>query len=540
VLAAAALCFAGLRLAFVSVPLERDEGEYAYIAQRLLAGDAPYRDAFDQKPPAIFLAYAAAFALLGESIEAIHGFLYAWTALTALCLHALVRRLAGGLAAAFAALVFAIASTDASLAATAANTEIFMLLPAVGALACLVRGLEAGSAARWWLACGSLSAAAAWFKPVAAPEAVFAAGFAVAAQLARGAGVRAALAAPAWMAAGALALSAPLVAWLVREQAWAAFLDAVVVHNAEYAGRHSWAQGWLALRAALAAQWPSFAVPWALAAAALALPRTCERRTRWLLGGWLLAELAGASVGLYFRRHYFVQALPALAALAGVAGAAAARRLLRLRPRALAAAGAAALVALLVAPPLAAQRRLLGAPPERISREIYGLNPFPESLTIGEYIRQTSAPDDHVYVIGSEPQIFFYARRRSATRYIYFYPLTGAYADARERQREVLREVAQRRPLYAVWAHVPTSTLMDAETDRFVFEESARLLRRDYALEFLAWLDFSQALADPALAAALEAQGFRFSYGEEARQVMQRALAAADHHIWLAVYRRAR
>ncbi len=38
-----------LRAGIVSIPLERDEGEYAYIAQRWLAGDVPYRDAFDQK-----------------------------------------------------------------------------------------------------------------------------------------------------------------------------------------------------------------------------------------------------------------------------------------------------------------------------------------------------------------------------------------------------------------------------------------------------------------------------------------------------------
>ena len=70
--AVAALAFALLRIPYVSVPLERDEGEYAYIAQRSTHGEVPYRDAFDQKPPGVFLAYRGAFALFGQSIEGIH------------------------------------------------------------------------------------------------------------------------------------------------------------------------------------------------------------------------------------------------------------------------------------------------------------------------------------------------------------------------------------------------------------------------------------------------------------------------------------
>ncbi len=84
VAAALIAVFALLRAPYVSVPLERDEGEYAYIAQRLLEGDVPYRDAFDQKPPGVFLAYAMAFVSFGQSIESIHWLLYLWTAATAL------------------------------------------------------------------------------------------------------------------------------------------------------------------------------------------------------------------------------------------------------------------------------------------------------------------------------------------------------------------------------------------------------------------------------------------------------------------------
>src|SRR5579864_6991364 len=61
-----------LRWPIAAIPLERDEGEYAYIAQRWLLGEVPYRASFDQKPPAVFAAYAVILRWLGSSPSAIH------------------------------------------------------------------------------------------------------------------------------------------------------------------------------------------------------------------------------------------------------------------------------------------------------------------------------------------------------------------------------------------------------------------------------------------------------------------------------------
>ena len=58
----------------------------------------------------------------------------------------------------------------------------------------------------------------------------------------------------------------------------------------------------------------------------------------------------------------------------------------------------------------------------------------------------------------------FYAQRASATRYIFFYPLTGPYADALARQHEAMREVEARRPAYVVRVALPTSLLLTEET----------------------------------------------------------------------------
>src|SRR5262249_39341879 len=102
----------GLRWPLASIPLERDEGEYAYIAQRWLRGDVPYRDAFDQKPPATFATYAIIFRLFGESIEAIHWGTQIYT-LATLGFIAVLARWVGGTGAGWsAALLAALMTAD--------------------------------------------------------------------------------------------------------------------------------------------------------------------------------------------------------------------------------------------------------------------------------------------------------------------------------------------------------------------------------------------------------------------------------------------
>ena len=61
--------------------------------------------------------------------------------------------------------------------------------------------------------------------------------------------------------------------------------------------------------------------------------------------------------------------------------------------------------------------------PVDASRMIYPENPFVESIRIADYLREHTSPNDTIAVLGSEPQIYFYSHRHSATGYIYTYGL---------------------------------------------------------------------------------------------------------------------
>ena len=81
------------------------------------------------------------------------------------------------------------------------------------------------------------------------------------------------------------------------------------------------------------------------------------------------------------------------------------------------------------------------ASPVDACRIIYPESPFTESIRIADYLRQHTSPDDTIAVLGSEPQIYFYSSRHSATGYIYTYGLMEPQKYAQQMQQEMIREI---------------------------------------------------------------------------------------------------
>jgi hypothetical protein len=66
------LVASSLRAVHLGFPLERDEGEFGYIAQEILRGVPMYDSAYTQKLPGTYLLYALFLSVFGQSIAAIH------------------------------------------------------------------------------------------------------------------------------------------------------------------------------------------------------------------------------------------------------------------------------------------------------------------------------------------------------------------------------------------------------------------------------------------------------------------------------------
>src|SRR5438270_10917030 len=62
------LIFASIRIRLRNMPLERDEGEYAYIGQLILHGVPPYKLAYNMKLPGTYAMYAVMMGIFGQTI----------------------------------------------------------------------------------------------------------------------------------------------------------------------------------------------------------------------------------------------------------------------------------------------------------------------------------------------------------------------------------------------------------------------------------------------------------------------------------------
>ena len=116
-----------LRIRLLDVPLERDEGEYAYIAQLMLDGIPPYLQTYSMKMPGVYAAYALVLAVFGQTYTAIHLGLLIVNAATTLLIFLMVRYLIDSFAGIFAAAAFAVMSLALPVQGIFANAEHFVL-----------------------------------------------------------------------------------------------------------------------------------------------------------------------------------------------------------------------------------------------------------------------------------------------------------------------------------------------------------------------------------------------------------------------------
>jgi len=130
------------------LPLETDECNYAYIGERLLAGDQLYVDVWDHQPFGIFVLFAGVQALFGNSPPVFRWMCVVFSLASLWLIYALAKRCGGSMAAISAAVLFALVSSDPGTAGEGCNREIFMNTLILAAWFMSARR-NAGS--RWWL-----------------------------------------------------------------------------------------------------------------------------------------------------------------------------------------------------------------------------------------------------------------------------------------------------------------------------------------------------------------------------------------------------
>jgi 4-amino-4-deoxy-L-arabinose transferase-like glycosyltransferase len=293
---------------FVHRLMDGDEAVYGAIATLMDGGARLYAEGgVDNKPPGIFWVYAATFDFFGSyQMTAVHVIGLLVVAATCALLFVIARDLAGTRAGLLAALLYGVLTGAGNPRLLAANTELFMTLPLVGAVLLMMR--------RQWFWSAALMVVAGAFKQVAAVEVLLLPVGLVLLEP-RESRIRAA----AWfcggIAAGLIAGAALLAATGSIEGFWRWTVQTLVGY-----AQANWTPAtlWLRARDSLVPFVLDMIVIWVAAVAAALRWRRLGPGER-LAVVWFVVSGAGAVAGGHWSWHYFIQVMAPLAVLAALA-----------------------------------------------------------------------------------------------------------------------------------------------------------------------------------------------------------------------------
>lgn len=490
-----------VRVRLLDLPLERDEGEYAYAGQLILDGSPPYLHVYNMKMPGTYLAYAATMAAFGQTPAGVHLGLLLVNLSCGVLVFLLARKSFGFSAAAASAATFGLLALSPAFLGLAAHATHFVVLFALLGVWFLLRFEERRHL--WECSLGGLFFGVAFLMK---QPGMFFGMFGglyliwVCAQRQRSdrlSGGRASwrlLFLPVLMFS--ISCTLPFVGvclWLKNAGVFPQFWFWTVDYARQYVGVLSLAHG-----AGIASK--QFILTFILATllwviGGLGFVVICSGRLHvlhricWI--GLIVFSFFAVCPGLYFRPHYFILLLPA-AALMVAAGLEFSQRWLavtpwsRVLPLVIVAAGCAQTLVLY-------GDTLFKKPLAEVSSSIYPDHPFVAAPVISQHIAPNTSPEDRIVVIGSEPEIYFYAHRQSSTGYIYTYPLMEPQLFARKMQAQMIQEIEKDPPVYLVFVSVQNSIssiyYWDSEPRRALFDWVSDYVSRNMHLEGMILLD---------------------------------------------------
>jgi Dolichyl-phosphate-mannose-protein mannosyltransferase len=462
------LFFGFIRLRFLSFPLERDEGEYAYAGQLILHGIAPYQFCYTMKLPGTAASYALLMAIFGQTPTGVHLGLLLVNSATMILVYLLGKRLFGRLPGVVASATFACLSISPSVLGFAAHATQFVVFFAVGGILTLLAAIESEKLAHFFWS-GVLLGLAFLMKQPGVFFLIFVVFYLLRSQWRRPLDWRRLTFRLGTLLCGAMLPLVLTCVIMLRAGVFEKFWFWTFSYAREYGTAVPLSDGLQLLWSSILSVVGAAFLIWLIAVASI-VAMSWDPKTRKDLAfvlGFLIFSFAATCPGLYFRGHYFVLLLPAVSLLCA-GGVMAGTNLLQ---------GAASYSPKWAILPVVLFLLALGFSigqekdvffemnPLSACRKFYSINPFAEALEISDFIRTHSSLGERIAVIGSEPEIYFYSGRLSATGYVYTYPLMEPQPFASMMQKEMIAEIEAAHPRFLIMVDNPLSWLRRPNSD---------------------------------------------------------------------------
>jgi hypothetical protein len=470
-----------IRFRLLDMPLERDEGEYAYAGQLILQGIPPYELAYNMKLPGTYYGCALGMELFGQTIAGIHATLIVVNSLTIVFVFLLGRKLFGVLPGLVASASYAIMSISPSVLGMAAHATQFVVLFAVPATLLLWNSCESGRRKLCFFS-GLLYGLSFLMKQ----QGVFFCAFGGAYLVWMGVRQRnftGTINTILMYGAGVFLPFLCLCMLMAWDGVFSRFWFWTYTYAHSYVAIISLSQGlhWLL-------QHLTLDIPVAFGFWLLGLTGFCcglfdktLRQQTLFVAALLGFAFLGTATGLYFRAHYFILVLPAFSILIGLAVEAFPKKLPAWVPVGIGKTVSVGIFAAFFCWCVFFEREYFFLMPGAdLIRTIYHGHPFVESMLVADHIREHSTPDARIAVIGSEPEIYFYSQRHSATGYIYIYALNEPQPNAGAMQLDMINEIEAAKPEYIVWVGFASSWLLWPTSDTTISDWAAQYLSKYY------------------------------------------------------------
>ncbi len=433
------IIFLQARLRLLAIPLERDEGSFAYIGHWLLRGKELYTDMLDSKLPGLYTIYAMSTTLFGYNATGVHLGLFLMNAGAAVFFFLLLRDLFDRYVASIATAFFLILTLSPNVNGFAAHATQLLLPFLIGGCWLFWQGIRSGKLLTFMLA-GLMIGIAFTVKQQAA---IFGILLAVIWWPLR----------MSWAKKSASHL--PILEWLllgiggflpllmtIGYFAWGGRLDDFMswTFNQPFALSQSMMDPWYKLL------WNSikrvisgFEIVWitALCGLVLLFYSGFKKEHALFAALYTLLGMLSIAVGVGYYKHYFVLTMPGIALCSAISIYWIAQKTGRYGMHI-----GLAIAFILIMIPIVARSDYFFTPDyAKIHQEAYNENMFPEIQAIGEELARRVPEGEPIAVLGSEPELLVAAQREGCSKYLMVYAMLIDPETAQVMQDEYFNDI---------------------------------------------------------------------------------------------------
>jgi len=463
-----------IRSNFLNVPFERDEGSYSYCGKIILDGAVPFKDIGSQRLPGVFYCYAVIVALFGYTLKSMHLAFIFINIISAILIFMIGRRLFNNAAAIACALCWALLSMNMGISGFTIQSEHLVALFALAGIYFLLKYFDKKSLLMIGLS-GLFFSLAFEVKQTSFFLGLFAGILLVGKQYFEKERKMKMIILSALIFMAAIIIPVTIDLFIVwKRGGWEDFNYWFFDIRKEYSSVISFDQGLEYLKMTWPGMYNNYKFIWIISGIGpVALLFTGVKP--WIkiavLGFYGFGFLT-VMPGNHYYGHYFLQWIPTVCISAG-AFFYSVEEIIRTKFNLKAFSRYIALGILVFSAfsnLSALKKYYFNTNSTQLLRQVYGLNPFPESKVIADKLNTMLKPEDKIAVFGTEIQMYFYTNRVSPSRFAG----SGALLEfpikkAEEWQKEFIGDVEKAEPRFLVFYSHSISWLAHPNVKNLIF-----------------------------------------------------------------------